>query len=877
MPSPRRRQAAAAKAAAPRGSVAGASGDAGVEYRRAVAAYAVAAGLAGAPLIGFGVSDVWAQVHAVTLETDDAVDDIRLEFDDGWTAFVQAKRHLRKGKPLDDAVAQWARAARQAGAIDQRRHRFVIVAGSMSEPMRHLKDALDRQRTDLPGGSTGEEEAVLQHVRGLLVGLDDPTCDAVLRCGVVCLLPVEEPESAGAREAVQRLSAVLESSAPTDATAAWETLCALAGRTARLRGGYRIHSWLLELRGKGVAVSEQGSLPAAMMSRRQAVVDRYRARLRREGATLDLRSIGAALPPLPLDGADAQVDVGTNPDDDRAHAELVWAFLRRGRVVLTGLPGGGKSTAIRALASRLWDVPDAPVPIRVSLRDVDEAAAASGFRDRLIAAAVRDAPQADRAILHQHLDELLTAGDAALLLDSLDETYDRRGDVVSDVDNLMQSLPRYTTALLATRDVAYGQAQTLGWPTLRLRPPEHADRVIHAVLTHAAAHQQNAAQPHDAEAWVSDRAGWVSGAISRDATLRETPLMPVLLAVLASERAADNLPAGRARVLAAVVDQVVQRHELKRAGPRPLGPWQGTALATATAYAFAREGRTILESGGKAAQDPLLAHIEAGLAEHFGISPGEAHAAALDAVRFFDESGIFVASGADSTISPRIALFAEIGDAIRAAADTGPDLEQWAAARLAHRQIEPLVLAAGLSRHAAAVLADAAHSSRDRQVLHAAVRARREGAELEPEAVRRLVSDLAADVSTGAPDSWASWELLLSLPLADDLVPDLVAAAQAHPSDHQALAQAQLDLLLRDPDDLRADPASLLAVLAMPALPRRGEQSPGTALSLKWLRHENALHTAQRGAADILLGSVDAATPWWWSGRRPARADCAET
>lgn len=106
-----------------RRSVAGSSGDGGIEYRRGVAAYVVALGLAGAPLPGLDIPPAYAQVRAVTLETEDAVDDIRIDFVSGWTALVQAKRSLRRGDVLKKAVEQWAEAG--LGALDPTKDRKV--------------------------------------------------------------------------------------------------------------------------------------------------------------------------------------------------------------------------------------------------------------------------------------------------------------------------------------------------------------------------------------------------------------------------------------------------------------------------------------------------------------------------------------------------------------------------------------------------------------------------------------------------------------------------------------------------------------------------------------------------------------------------------
>lgn len=140
-------------ALAGRGSVAGSSGDGGVEFRRAVASFAVVAGLSGAPLRGLSIPAADAYVSAVVLETEEAVDDLRVDFASGWTAFVQAKRTLKGGGVLAKAVAQWVRASE--GALDPARHRLVIAAGELSDSMKALGRALDAQRLSVPGTPLG--------------------------------------------------------------------------------------------------------------------------------------------------------------------------------------------------------------------------------------------------------------------------------------------------------------------------------------------------------------------------------------------------------------------------------------------------------------------------------------------------------------------------------------------------------------------------------------------------------------------------------------------------------------------------------------------------------------------------------------------------
>ena len=73
---------------ASKSAIGGASGDAGVEYRRGVAAYLVAHGMTGTPLQGFGVPPSQSLVTEVSLETDDPVDDISVRFGSGWRCSV---------------------------------------------------------------------------------------------------------------------------------------------------------------------------------------------------------------------------------------------------------------------------------------------------------------------------------------------------------------------------------------------------------------------------------------------------------------------------------------------------------------------------------------------------------------------------------------------------------------------------------------------------------------------------------------------------------------------------------------------------------------------------------------------------------------------
>ncbi|MFB7539137.1 NACHT domain-containing protein [Streptomyces zaomyceticus] len=838
-----------------RGSISGASVEAGTDYRRGVAAYAVACGLAGVSLPGVEIPPAQARVASVSLETDDCVDDIRIDFESGQRAFVQAKRSLDAGKPLKDSVAQWVQAAR--AGLDPNNDRLVIVSGTLTGPLRHLRTVLKREKTDHPGSRTKEESSILSVVEEFLTDLSVSERESVLRCAVIWELRVEHPDESDAQQGIQHMRHVV-SGGHEAARKAWGDLTALAGRTASLRGGFNLAGWLDALRGEGNQVSSAGGTPANQIETRRMALDRYSTRLAREGTQIDLRSLGAELPDLPLAEADAGIMVGTDLDDARAEGELIWSFLRRGRVILTGLPGGGKSTALKHLAACMASDASLPLPVRVSLRDINTADPHLSFRSRLISVAVRDARPADQSILSDEINERLDCdGGIALLLDSLDETYDQRAKVVSDIANFVAEIPEGVCVLVATRDIAYGQAATLGWPSLRLLPPSSPESTVNAVLELAASHKALPASSRTN--WVSVRKAWVISALEKDDLLRETPLIPVLLALLAARRSTDSLPKRRARILEEVVRDIVARREVRRSDGRTLGPLSGSALESVSMQAFACEASEILNRQGKASAGIVVDVIAADLCESWGLPPAQATHAAREALRLFDETGIFVMSGAEEVISPRIELLAEIGDAMHVSTRPG-DIQGWVSTRIFRRQFEPLILACNLNPEITESASSALLAAPgDVELARALVQSVKEGAELNGSAIRDVCKCLIGHVAEGTREGWRSWEFLVSLPVPDELRASAVSAAELHGPEYGLVARVSLDLKsgrynLDDPQPLRD-------ALALKRLPRRPSVKQGGGTDLADLMVDRTLIETQRMAAEILLDNVPGSAP----------------
>jgi hypothetical protein len=841
-------------AGASRGAIGGASGDAGVEYRRAVAAYLVAHGLAAVPLAGFGIPPADAAVAAVSLETDDPVDDIAVEFSSGWRCTVQARRALRKGPSIDKAFEQWRVAGHEG--LDPRTDRLVIVTAAMSGSVADLKVTLDRLRTDRPGPLTAAQARALAYLDSKLVGLTETERSTVLRCASIHLLFVEEEDLQHSREGSLLLGRVV---GDREAQKAWRDLVHIAGRTARLRGGFTVEGWLGLLRGEGHQIIVDGITTAGELERTRLAVNGYRSRLGWRGRHVDLRPLGAALPPFPLAGADATIRVIAADGDGRDSRDLLWAFLRRGRMLLTGLPGGGKSMAIAAAAARLLSVPGSPLPVVVSLREVDRLDRSKGFGDRLLDVAVRDLVPPGREVVREELERRLRQGGIALMLDALDETHARRADVVRELQDFLVGVSSDVEVLLATRDVAYAHAATLGWPDLRLAPPEEIDRTVQAILQLSS--QVAPIEASRADAWVRDRARWVRNALDRDPTLRETPLLPVLLALLASEKDSETLPEHRAGILAAVVRNVVERREARRDDEFRVGDLVGSHAAKATTEGFAAEAAEIVRRGGRCSLAQARKVVVDLLATRWDLRAGRAEATAEAIVRFWDEAGIFVISGAQEQVAPRLELFAEVGDAIHAAGMTDGNVRRWVEATADAERHEPLVLAAGLSSVAAARLMELVAVTDDHELILAATRAVREGAVVSETELRGLLHALARDARVGDVEAWGAWSQLVKLAVPGDLRPMVLDALVAFPPEHQAIGRALAALGWHSGRDLLHHADDLLDALRVSSLPRLDRRTPSNSRDQRGLLIDSGIAEAKEGAARVLLGVVEEATP----------------
>ena len=580
---------------------------------------------------------------------------------------------------------------------------------------------------------------------------------------------------------------------------------------------------------------------------------RYRRRLQSRGSQVDLSSVGLRIPPIPLSDIDAHIEVREPNADDRDSHDLFWSFRLAGSPLVTGLPGSGKTTGIASLVSEWAQRDHWALPLLVPLR---EAAHESRFRrrslrDDILNLAVAVADPGDRALLREALDDALSNGHAALFFDGLDEAADRSLDLASDIRQLLVEVHPDTDVLLSTRDAAYADARILGFRELQLCPPRNTAAAVRAVLRAIATHNQ---LPHTEE-WTETRAEWVDRVTTLDPQLRETPLIPILLASLAADHEENDLPTTRSRILYQVIHSVVAKRELRRdIRISGISPGQEADITLGALPILALE---LLRAGGSALRQDLVRPIADYLQRQWGLPSAPSRTAAYQILVFWDESGMFIATGPSRTVSARHRLFLEIGTAMQALFLSGADPDSWIA-DLANSDArgETLVLAAGLCpavAHALIARSCLGSSPREDRLALEISQALSEGGTAPHLLLSRLATRLLPIIRRGGQQAWNATKAItgIAVPVAsEDTI--LEAVDKGLPTEHALVAAAQAAVAWNWPDERRD--GALEAVLHVTHL--QGLQTgagSGTRKIALWIGPRRTLMRTLEQAATLLL------------------------
>lgn len=754
------------------GALGGSSNEHAAELRARVGALLASAVIRDEPLAACGL-DIGAPHRAMVMraEGDEPVDDLVVALDDDSRVFVQVK--LKAGltndpdTPLGKALAQFIRAVRSGlSQSDQ----LVLASADLSGPLKHLAAVLDRDRLVEPGGPAPAERAALEQFREAARrqgATDDEFADVCKRLTIWGTNPTKG-DAAGFL--ISRLDGNVAHTGK--GTQAARALADIIRELARRRGGLDAVGLVRALAAREVPLAEGVSAVATVAMAR--TLKNYQARVAEIGSTLRLIGVPGDLGRLPFQHADAGIEVKVADEEHASSRELEHAFRRRGRVVLEGNPGGGKSTALRTLGAIAGSREDWPVPIRVHLQHLVKATDA--LTKVVIAHATGDLPSIEAAPLGAALERELAAGNLLLLLDGLDEVRHGRSALIERLSEWFDHLPPGVEIVVATRPSAASDAATLGLPVLRLQPPDHPRALVRAIL--------DGVRPRSADdAWTDSREDWLDSAFERDPQLTATPLSVVVLTLIAARASGpSSLPTARAHLLKRALEDIVSGWELdyRQRGTPSVGPLETTRAEEALMIAF-----RVLGCAAVFAEPPTRSEIEAQVAdrlrEEFPLKPADGRSTAHDAIAFWDEAGLIAFD--EDTLGLTLRPLGELAAAWDVALREEPQRRAWVAdARWLEDFWETLALAAVLAPDVAEEWAAGLRRDGEEAELAAFAAALHDGLQLAQGVIDGVATGVAERQLADADAVEPTARTLVAMPLSADararLRPQLAARAR---------------------------------------------------------------------------------------------------
>ena len=236
-------------------------------------------------------------------------------------------------------------------------------------------------------------------------------------------------------------------------------------------------------------------------------------------------------------------------------SEDLAADTNRVRVVVTGAPGGGKSTLTQHLLHALSSSREGrSAPLRIQVREMNLDAQSVVSE---IARAVEREHQLS-GVTEQEVEDLLTLGRTFVVFDGLDEVLDLGGRkrLIRKIEILSHRFP-LTSILVTSRDVGYEQAALNADLFTRYRLVPFNDDQVARYATNWFGSK------HDGQA--------VASSFVRDVAavpdLRENPLMLSLLCTLYKAR--GHIPRNRRQVYTACADLLFNRWDSMRQIDQP--------------------------------------------------------------------------------------------------------------------------------------------------------------------------------------------------------------------------------------------------------------------------------------------------------------------
>ncbi|MEZ4448144.1 MAG: NACHT domain-containing protein [Nannocystaceae bacterium] len=512
---------------------------------------------------------------------------------------------------------------------------------------------------------------------------------------------------------------------------------------------------------------------------REAALTEYRNTMVRRGSFLQLGVLHESLGEVEIEPSTRQVLVCRTSAREEP---LWWAQRRLGRCILKGAPGSGKSTALRRLAAQLAANTDEPLPLFVHLPTlVGRLEEQDNALEVLVTSGLKSLSSAIRPIVQaEMLERFRRNGQAVLLLDSLDECRSDRLRVVDLILSALEELHHDVEAVLATRDTGYASAYRLCWGDIGLLAPRDLNESLQRAAVKLAEILAVPKEMHDE--WVADRMNTLEDYRAKNAGIQENPLLSMGLLVLLADNRIGNEPLSTAQVLSALVDRVVSRWEVesRRRGKIELGALSGGEAVETLKFVFDEVGHRLLSPRG-VTRTVLAESISVYVSELWGLAKGRGAHATMEALHFWDEAGVFCATGGAETVTASARWFVDIADARRMArVENVPQKQDWLTGRIADEiDGESVVLACGLDSILMRLLADSAIESGDLRLAELVSRALQSGAELHHTHRVEFFGRLVDMLGESEDISWTCVNLLLPHSFSPEFADELCSAFES--------------------------------------------------------------------------------------------------
>lgn len=628
------------------GGFGGANNELGSSHRSGVAAVLAVHGLIGT-LVGGEPGKVPVRI---CLEADEPTDDIVCEMLDRSTWFVQCKRTVGDAA-LRSTMRQWA-----AQPLEPQ-DRIVLIANRFKGWLRSFYE--------VPRGQLLDPDAPLSKLRmnavakfRLLLDEEAPGQGGDLLSRIMLIEwdvdSVDSNRVDGSAMGLQNGMVAVGAG-----HAAFGALRAFMQAAATRRLATRDTDWTGAIDAAGIEVFADGVGPPGARAQARSLARReYREILATKLDHLDISALGDSVTEVFAEGAsqDIKVEFAVPGEHQPRSAELTSLARINRRFILVGLPGMGKSEAMRQMAASLASDSDAPLPILLNLRSIAPFVhvPADVTLDLLLDGPARTTLAGAQGDLAHALREAVSSGHVVFLLDGLDETFEKRGIVATGVGALLKRLHADCGFILATRSSAVDFTIQLDLPTVELVTPHRLETSLIALVRAIAAETVPAEQR---DVFVTEKTAWIHEASDRRKDIWAVPLLATL-ATLRAARGAD--PANNpAQLLNGVVDDSVHKWELRHTAGVP--PNADPAFRPQMLLeGFAAMGQALNTTASLARTDAV--DLVALALKQWELPRPVLQNIASYVVRFWDETvGIFVDVGGE--LRARSRQFAELGDA----------------------------------------------------------------------------------------------------------------------------------------------------------------------------------------------------------------------